>query len=106
MSGTYTNADAQRLGLLDPTNGLSVGANARTSLPQLQSIAGKRIGLLDNSKTNVAALLGRIGQTLVRDYGAAELVVRTKLIYSRIAAADLIDDLVANCDAVVTAIGD
>ncbi len=104
MSPTYTDADARRLGLLDPTNG--AGSVARAPLPLLESIAGKRIGLLDNSKTNVAALLGRIGQALVRDHGAAELVMRTKLIYSRIAPAELLDDLAANCDAVVTAIGD
>ena len=105
MSPTYTDADARRLGLLDPTNGIA-GSAARVPMPLLESIAGKRIGLLDNSKTNVAALLGRIGQALVRDHGAAELVVRTKLIYSRIAPAALLDDLAANCDAVVTAIGD
>ena len=105
MSGTYTDADARRLGLLDPTNG-PAGTGTGASVPQLETLAGKRIGLLDNSKTNVAGLLGRIGQALIRDHGAAELVVRTKLIYSRIAPVELIEDLAANCDAVVTAVGD
>lgn len=105
MSGTYSDADVRRLGLLDPTNG-PTQSNAQASAPQLETLKGKRIGLLDNSKTNGAALLARIGQALVRDHGAGELVVRAKLIYSRIAPAELIEDLAANCDAVVTAIGD
>lgn len=105
MSVIYNEADARRLGMLDPTNS-PAGATARTMLPQLATLAGKRIGLLDNSKTNVAALLARIGQALVSNHGAAEIVVRTKLIYSRIAPAELIEELATSCDAVVTAIGD
>jgi len=105
MSGSYGEADARRLGLLDPTSG-PTGSKPRVALPRLETLTGKRIGLLDNSKTNAAALLARIGQALVRDHGAAELLVRTKLIYSRIAPVEQIEELAANCDAVVTAIGD
>lgn len=105
MSGTYSDADVQRLGLLDPTSG-PARSDAQAALPQLETLAGKRIGLFDNSKTNAAALLARIGRALVRDHGVAELIVRTKVIYSRIAPAELIEDLAAGCDAVVTAIGD
>jgi hypothetical protein len=105
MSKTYGLVDIERLGLLDPTNG-QIGSNENKLLPQLDTLVGKRIGLFDNSKTNVAALLKRIGDTLVRDHGVAALVVRTKLIYSRIAPPEMIEDLAQNCDAVVTAIGD
>jgi hypothetical protein len=105
MSGTYSDADARRLGLLDPTSG-TAQSKARAALPRLESLEGKRIGLLDNSKTNAAALLAQVGQALVRDHGAAQLIARGKLIYSRIAPAELIEELVAGCDAVLTAIGD
>ena len=40
MSPTYTDADARRLGLLDPTNGIA-GSAARVPMPLLESIAGK-----------------------------------------------------------------
>lgn len=102
---TYDDADIQRLGLLDPTSEPAT-PGVKTSLPRLQSLVGKRVGLFDNSKTNVATLLARIGRALVRDYGAAELIVQTKHIYSRVAPAALIEDLARRCDAVVTAIGD
>jgi hypothetical protein len=105
MSGKYTDADARRLGLLDPTSP-PIGTQAQATLPVLETLAGKRIGLLDNSKTNAAALLARIGRALMRDYGAANVLARTKLIYSRIAPPELIEELAGDCDAVVTAIGD
>jgi len=101
----YDHSDAARLGLLDPTAAITA-ADLTRGLPRLESLAGKRIGLLDNSKTHCAALLARIGESLVREHGAAEFVARTKLIYSRIAARELIDDLGGRCDAVITAIGD
>lgn len=105
MLKTYGAVDIERLGLLDPTN-REAQTNKHKVFPQLDTLVGKRIGLFDNSKTNVAALLKRIGDTLVRNHGVAELVVRTKLIYSRIAPPEMIEDLAQNCDAVVTAIGD
>lgn len=105
MPKTYGAVDIERLGLLDPTNGQVQNIEHKV-FPQLDTLSGKRIGLFDNSKTNVAALLKRIGDSLVHNHGAAELVVRTKLIYSRIAPPEMIEDLAQNCDAVVTAIGD
>lgn len=105
MSGIYTDADARRLGLVDPTSTPSQSPDVKT-VPMLDTLAGKCIGLLDNCKTNSAALLGRIGEKLMRDHGAAKVVARSKQIYSRIAPTELIDELAANCDAVVTAIGD
>lgn len=105
MAKQYGEADAKRLGLLDPTNG-PVTSKAKGALPRLDTLAGKRIGLLDNSKTNAAALLAGIGDILVRQHGAADLVARTKLIYSRVAPQALLDELAGSCDAVLTAIGD
>jgi hypothetical protein len=105
MRKKYGEADVQRLGLLDPTSGSSE-RKQKAALPRLEDLANKRIGLLDNSKTNAAALLAHVGEALLQRHGAARLLARTKLIYSRIAAPELIDELATNCDAVLTAIGD
>ncbi len=95
----------ERLGLLDPTAAVAP-VPAVVTIPSLKSLSGKRIGLLDNSKTNVSRLLAQIGDALVRDYGASALIPRTKLIYSRVAPLALIEELAGQCDAVVTAVGD
>jgi hypothetical protein len=105
MTPKYGEADVRRLGLLDPTSG-SVERRSGAALPRLEGLTNKRIGLLDNSKTNAAALLAHVGEALIQRHGAARVFARTKLIYSRIAPPELIEELAANCDAVVTAIGD
>ncbi len=105
MTGRPEQSIIATLGLLDPTADKHP-ARETAAIPVLDSLAGKRIGLLDNSKTNVSRLLATLGDALMRGHGASGLVVRTKLIYSRVAAPDLIDELSATCDAVVTAIGD
>lgn len=92
----------EQLGLLDPTD---TQAGARSAAPRLVSLAGRRIGLLDNRKPNAALLLHLLGQLLEARHGAAESLARSKFIYSQPAAPNLIDEL-AGCDAVVTAIGD
>lgn len=93
----------EEMGLVDPTDRPEklLSAPAR-----LDSLAGKRPGLLDNRKGNGDRLLDRIGQVLVEQYGTREPYRTTKWIYSRRAADDILEDLAANCDFVVTAIGD
>jgi hypothetical protein len=105
MSKRYGEDDVRRLGLLDPTSG-PLSSKAKAPVPRIETLKGKRIGLLDNSKTNAAQLLAGIGRILVERHGAAELIPRTKLIYSRVAPQDLLDELSVRCDAVLTAIGD
>lgn len=91
------------LGLVDPTDR---PVKRLVAPPRLDSLAGKRPGLLDNRKGNGDRLLDRIGQVLVEQYGTLEPHRTTKWIYSRRAADEIIEDLVARCDFVVTAVGD
>lgn len=105
MTDQFKDSAIARLGLLDPT-AAKVPISATATIPSLKTLTGKRIGLLDNSKTNVSRLLAQIGDALVRDYGASALTPRTKLIYSRVAPLALIEELAGQCDAVVTAVGD
>ncbi|MBI3966931.1 MAG: hypothetical protein HY329_14960 [Chloroflexi bacterium] len=74
--------------------------------PRLDSLKGKRVGLLDNTKGNVDVILQTVADVLVREYGAAESVFRSKYVYSRRAEPALLDDLAATCDLVITAVGD
>ncbi len=91
------------LGLVDPTDR---AVKVLVAPPRLDSLLGKRPGLLDNRKGNGDRLLDRIGQVLVEQYGTLEPYRTTKWIYSRRAADEIIEDLVAECDFVVTAVGD
>ena len=93
-----------RLVILDPT----VGAVSRPvrMAPRLETLEGKVIGLLDNTKANSDRFLAYLGELLRREHGVAEVLPRRKRGASTAVAGELLDELVGSCDAVVTAVGD
>lgn len=96
------DALVKRLDLVDPTDPTPRG---HAAAPRLATLAGARIGLLDNRKPNAALLLSALGELLREHYALVAVEPRSKFIYSRPAAPEIIDEL-AGCDAVITAIGD
>jgi hypothetical protein len=77
----------------------------RAAAPRLRGVRGARIGLLDNGKSNADFVVGAIGEALVREHGAAAVVVAKKP-NAWVAAPDDAREALAGCDAVVTALGD
>ena len=90
--------------IFDPT----VEAKARhiAYAPRPKSLAGLRIGLVDNSKFNSDQLLLRIAGLLERDYGAKAHVVRRKRSAGVPASQEIVDEFKAGCDVVVAGVGD
>jgi len=72
---------------------------------RLDTLKGKRIGLLDNTKKNADLLLKAAGEILQREFGVAEVIYRRKISSSPGAPAEMLDEL-AGCDAVINAYGD
>ena len=62
--------------LYDPTAEPRV-VEARLA-PRLTSLAGKRIGILDNGKANAGVLMLAVAKVLQERYGAGEIVKRNK----------------------------
>lgn len=102
FSPAELDALVARLGLVDPTD--PTMRQSRRA-PRLGTLAGARIGLLDNRKPNAALLLSELGALLSERFGLAATEPRSKFIYSRPAAPEIVEAL-ARCDAVITAIGD
>ena len=73
--------------------------------PRLKSLAGARVGLLDNTKKNADRLLSALAEMLQRDYGVADVLSRRKIGSSPGAPDAMIEEL-AQCDAVLNAYGD
>lgn len=90
--------------LVDPT-GLS-SAERRTMAPRKGNLKGATVGLMSSSKRNSDILLAEIGAILIERYGAKELIVRTKPSFAVPAPVELLDELAAKCDVVVTGVGD
>jgi len=102
--GADIKARLNELGLLSP---IDPNANARWSpAPRLDSIHGKVGGFLGNRKANASLLLQGVQELMYKDYELRDGFEVDKYVYSRPAADDIIDDLVAKCDFVVTCIAD
>ena len=74
--------------------------------PRLPSLAGIRLGILDNTKWNASKLLREVVASLQADTTPAGVTHHAKSSFSRPAPADLLDRIAAENDAVITAIGD
>jgi hypothetical protein len=90
--------------VLDPT--VEVSAQALKFVERPGSLAGKRIGLIENTKFNSDRLLQKIGDILVADYGAAEARMWRKQNASVPAHEEIVEELRATCDVMVAGIGD
>jgi len=90
--------------LLDPTGGAG-GAGDATLSPRPTSLAGLRIGLLDNTKVNGALLLDRIAEHLEGE-GIGEVSRYVKDYFGTPAADELVQRIAGEVDAVITAVGD
>ena len=66
----------QGIRLYDPT--AEPRAVVAQLAPRLQSLAGKRAGILDNGKANAGTLMLAVAKILQERYGVAEVVKRDK----------------------------
>jgi hypothetical protein len=94
-----------RLVVYDPTIAPNPGPGFHQA-PRLDTLEGKVVGLIDNSKTNSDRFLARVAELLTERYGVAQVITHRKPSASRPIAPDMADDLAAKCDLVVAAVGD
>lgn len=107
MTMTDGQADLQTriaaLDLVDPTDRQEEPERlAATPLETLEGLTG---GFLDNRKGNADVILEAIRERLADGYGMSDSLVRSKWVFSAPAAPEIIDEL-AQCDFVVSAVGD
>lgn len=74
--------------------------------PRKKSMAGLKLGILDNTKWNGNKLLRKIIARLEDEYDLAETNYYRKESFSKVAAPELIAQIASENDVVVTAIGD
>ena len=74
--------------------------------PRLPTLAGTRLGVIDDSKRNADALLEELVEILRTRYEISEVKWHRKPSASRPADPAAIKELVENCDSVIIAIGD
>ena len=91
------------LPFIDPTAG---GGKARVALaPRPMDLAGKVVGLLDNTKEQGELILRTLGDALRERYGVARVVVRRKEHYSKPGTSELIDEMAKEVQVAIAAVG-
>ena len=93
-----------RLTLLDPRVDARPRIVARAV--RLSELRDKRVGLLANGKPNAEEFLSVLGALLRERHGVASLVTARKPNASRVVPEETLGRLAAECDVVVTGVGD
>jgi hypothetical protein len=83
-----------------------VETSPTTTAERAQKLAGLRLALLDNTKWNANKLLRGLRERLVEKHGFSAVNYYRKESFSLNAKPELIEEIAANNDIVVTAIGD
>lgn len=90
--------------LLDPT--AQPHDDEKPLAPRYTDLHGKRIGILDNTKSNADVLMKQMAEILCRQYGASDIVHRRKAHAAIGATEALLDELASSCDLVLLGSGD
>lgn len=73
---------------------------------RLDMLSGKVVGFIDNAKPNFDHLVDELSALLLDKYGVARVLKRRKPSASIPASAEVVNELAAQCDLVITGSGD
>ena len=90
--------------LVNPTNQAIIAPF--DGAPRLPSLAGTRLGIIDDSKKNADVLLEELVDLLRTRYEISDVTWHRKPSASRPAEPAAIRELVESCDSVIVAVGD
>ena len=90
--------------LVDPTTQAIVAPF--DGAPRLPTLAGTRLGIIDDSKRNADVLLEELAEVLRTRYEISDVRWHRKPSASRPADPAAVRELAETCDAVVIAVGD
>ena len=74
--------------------------------PRPDTLRGKVLGILDNSKPNAGKILEILAKTLTEMFSLSDVVIQRKLIPSRGAPDEILDEMARQCDFIITGVGD
>lgn len=78
----------------------------QASRPSLDTLSGKTIGFIDNSKPNFNLLVDDLSRLLIEKHGVKAVIKQRKRSASQGLSEAAMNELVAQTDAVITGSGD
>jgi len=94
---------ANDLPFIDPTAGGNRPKIALAARPM--DLAGKVVGLIDNTKEQADVILETVADELRRRYGVAKVVIRRKEHFSKPAPERMIDEMAREVQVAAAALG-
>ena len=94
---------ANDLGFIDPTAGGNRPKIALAARPM--DLAGKVVGLIDNTKEQADVILETVAEALRDRYGVTKVVIRRKDHFSKPAPAQMIDEMAREVQVAAAALG-
>ena len=91
------------LGFIDPTAGGSKGKIALA--PRPMDLAGKVVGMIDNTKEQADVILETAAEILRSRYGVARVIIRRKEAFSRPATEALLNEMAQEVQVAAAALG-
>jgi hypothetical protein len=91
------------LKMLDPR--ASVNLKDRPLVPDLDTLEGKVIGIIDNGQANSTTMFQELAKLLQERYRPAEVLFKTKPTHMQGAPKPIMEEFVSRCDAVITGLG-
>jgi len=91
--------------ILSP-EGSSTAKQHHVAPRRFTTLDGRRLGLLGNSKLNADAVLLALGDLLKEQYAIESVFMRSKPTFSKPAPEELVEEMMANSDLVITGVGD
>ena len=95
----------KRITILDPRAPVGI-ATAQQAWQPLDTLKGKVVGFIDNSKPNFHHLVDDIAELLESWHGVASVIKHRKLAASIPATDTILQDVESRCDLVITGSGD
>lgn len=94
---------SEGLWFVDPTAG---GNKTRIRLAQRPiDLAGKVVGLMDNTKEQADTILETVAKELIERYGVKEVIIERKEAFSKPASSALIDAMAKKVQVAAAAVG-
>lgn len=91
------------LDIIDPTAGGSKATIALAARPM--DLAGKVVGLLDNTKEQADIIFETVAEVLRARYGVAKVIIRRKEAFSRPATEALLNEMAKEVQVAAAALG-
>ena len=91
------------LKFLDPR--VTINPKDRPLVPGLDTLEGKIIGIIDNGQANSTMMFQELAQLIQEKFHTREVLFKTKPTHMQGAPRPIMEEILSQCDAVITGLG-